>query len=398
MSINLDTNAILNSCVSKRANIRHANVDQNNVSYSNDSISRRSADLQRVQKYTYPPQLSAYARANLTTSATCINSNSSDDRTIMSVRPTASRKAQTRESAQSFCGQVKESPIKSKLLDPLPSNVLVGMAATDGIGLSTLLSLLAYHIGEEGLHVAIVDADLTHGGLDVLLGLESDEGRRLHEVDAPLGRCDGHVLCSELLHWDNVDVLSFSPWLGKQPDPWVVEAAIRGLAEACDVVIVDIGAGESAIQAYKRIPQLSNVATVSAVELSVMDLARFRAHSQRLNAMQNIEVFNNKFAMVGLTPRGIMTKSYILSIDEAEEYLRTPIFASLPYDSRLYMDIVGGYGIRNVPSSMESAMNQLERWFIGSGLRSAKKEVTRFRHSKYRDNRPSFLRGKYGRK
>lgn len=79
-------------------------------------------------------------------------------------------------------------------LKPFPKNVVIGSAANSGIGLSTTLALLASNIASKKYVVALIDADISNGGLDVLLGLEQDEGRRLQEVQAPLGRLDGYVL------------------------------------------------------------------------------------------------------------------------------------------------------------------------------------------------------------
>lgn len=72
-------------------------------------------------------------------------------------------------------------------LKPFPKNVVIGSSANDGVGLSTTLALLASHISSKKYVVALIDADISNGGLDVLLGLEQDEGRRLQEVQAPLG-------------------------------------------------------------------------------------------------------------------------------------------------------------------------------------------------------------------
>lgn len=375
----------------------------NNANAGNNIKSNFAADTQSLQRYAYPPQAGSCLRSDselkdsqLTHVSTVAHTTAvpSADHTIIRTLQPRSHNFAARECVKSFREYSEEVPIESELLQPLPNNILVGTAATDGIGLSTLLSMLARYISKRNYHVALVDADLTHGGLDVLLGLESDEGRRLQEVDAPLGRCDGYVLCNELLHWDDVDVLAFAPWHGVKPDPWVVEAAIRGLAQACDVVIVDIGAGEVAMQLYKNIPQLANAATLAGVELSVLDLARFRAYMQRFENLRNPELLYNKFATVGLAPRGLSPKSYVLNVDEAEEYLTIKMLGELAYDSRLYADIIGGYGIRNIPSLMGKTMKKLEHWLFGEAISRTKDAVTKYRHSQY--SHFQNIRGKYG--
>ncbi len=390
-----------------------------NMSVSNKSIGVKQIDknynngeavgaFRDVKRYVYPPQVadkSIYESAsNGVKSTPCI----ADDHTVMTLLPKSSQDVESFQHTERsqdisikhkscmFNNSEEDNLIARDSLDPLPKNILVGMSAADGIGLSTSLSILSRYISEQGHSVALVDADLTHGGLDVLLGLESDEGRRLQEVDASLGKCDGYVLRNELLHWDNVDVLAFSPWHGKYPEPWVLEAAIRGLADAVDVVIVDIGSGETAMKSYHNIPQFIDSATLAAVELSVLDLARFRALLQKLDTLCDSEVKFNKFAVVGLSPRGLTQKSYVLSIDEASEYLSTTFLGSLQHDARMYTDIIGGYGIRNVPSSMKETMKRINNWLIGDVISNTKNAVTKYRRSQYR--RSKYSRGKYDRK
>lgn len=382
MSTNIDLN-------NKLANARQ--TDSSGAS----NLARFSASKD-VNRYVYPPQASSYSSPSAIRSD-CVNSSTLvDDHTVITTIAPKNRNISLQNLNQSFCEYSEEAPLESELLEALPSNILVGTAATDGIGLSTLLSILARYISKQGYSVAIIDADLTHGGLDVLLGLESDEGRRLQEVEAPLGRCDGYVLKNELIHWDDVDVLAFSPWRSERPEPWVVEAVIRALAEACDVVIVDIGSGKSSVEIYKSIPQLSASATLASVELSVLDLARFRAYSHVLKSTCNVDITSDEFAAIGMCPRGLKQKSYVLNVDEASEYLSTQILGFLPYDSNLHADIIGGYGIREVPSCMKSAMKELGNWLLAEAIFSKKESSNKHRHSKF--SHFSYSRGKYGRK
>ena len=60
-----------------------------------------------------------------------------------------------------------------------------------GVGTSTLAALLARELSERGLKCVLVDADLQGGGLDVLLGVENEDGSRFGEISAPLGNIDG---------------------------------------------------------------------------------------------------------------------------------------------------------------------------------------------------------------
>lgn len=255
-------------------------------------------------------------------------------------------------------------------LKPFPKNVVIGSAANSGIGLSTTLALLASNIASKKYVVALIDAYISNGGLDVLLGLEQDEGRRLQEVQAPLGRLDGYVLRCELLHWNNVDILAYSPWKNQEPKPWVIEAAIRGLAKACDVVIVDIGSGFSARKLLQSLPTLANVPTIFASELSVLGLARLRAHLKNLESDHKNYAENLTYIVAGLNPRGLSSRFCPVEITEACDYLLCNVEGPIGHDSKMYEDIIGGYGIRSIPKCAQSAVEKITIWLLGDSRKS----------------------------
>ena len=87
------------------------------------------------------------------------------------------------------------------------SNVVIVDSVVAGVGASTLAAILARELNERGLKCVLVDADLQGGGLDVLLGVENEDGSRLGEISAPLGTIDGKALLRELPVWDGVPLL-----------------------------------------------------------------------------------------------------------------------------------------------------------------------------------------------
>ena len=95
------------------------------------------------------------------------------------------------------------------------SNVVIVDSVVAGVGASTLAAILARELNERGLKCVLVDADLQGGGLDVLLGMENEDGSRLGEISAPLGIIDGKALLRELPVWDGVPLLSCDPWKPK---------------------------------------------------------------------------------------------------------------------------------------------------------------------------------------
>lgn len=322
---------------------------------------------QRRQIYTYPPQLSqskdirtqnvgSEIAVKNTAVTSCINADSSFENTFSKYEDVYDAKDFITDSYESY----EEEDLKE-----FPHNIVVGSAACDGIGLSTTLSMLAKYLADQDLSVALIDADMDNGGIDVLLGLESDEGRRLQEVEAPLGRCDGNVLKHEILHWDGVDVLAYAPWHGDAPKPWVVEAAIRALADVCDVVIIDIGSGAAARKLLENTPMLSLVPTIFATELSVLSLARLRMHLKRLSEENELFSDEANLTVIGLDPRGLSSRAAVLNTNEAAEYLETSVSGRVVHNSKLYADIIGGYGIKCIPKSSEEAMKQLYEWLFG---------------------------------
>ncbi|RFD76569.1 hypothetical protein AXE75_04585 [Gardnerella vaginalis] len=270
-------------------------------------------------------------------------------------------------SVQKNIGSLNYSP------KPFPKNVVIGSSANDGVGLSTTLALLASHISSKKYVVALIDADISNGGLDVLLGLEQDEGRRLQEVQAPLGRLDGYVLRCELLHWNNVDILAYAPWKSEEPKPWVIEAAIRGLSNACDVVIVDIGSGFSARRLLKNLPTLAQVPTIFAAELSVLGLARLRAYWRSLESDHKDYSRKQTSIVAGLNPRGLSKRFCPVKVNEACDYLLCDVEGPIGHDPKMYEDIISGYGIRDIPKSAKIPIEEITTWLLGDSSNSSLK-------------------------
>lgn len=115
----------------------------------------------------------------------------------------------------------------------------------------------------------LVDADLNGGGLDVLLGVEDEDGSRFGDISAPLGKVDGKALLRELPVWDGVPLLACNPWRSENPQSWEIQACIRALAQVKDAVIVDAGQWRG----LDDIPELP-ATHITVVEMTVSDWAR----------------------------------------------------------------------------------------------------------------------------
>lgn len=252
----------------------------------------------------------------------------------------------------------------TRAIENFPRNVLLASSANDGIGMSTMLAFVAQYVAQQGYTVALVDADLAHGGLDVLLGLEADEGRRLQDIDAPLGRVDGYVLRHEMIHWNGVDVLAYAPWR-RIVQPWVLEAAICALAQSCDVVMVDMGAGEGTYQTFAKIPSLVAAPMLFAAEMTVLGLARYKYHHHCVS--QQYQQFGGNLVQLvtGIAPRGLRGRNSVVSAQEAGEYLALPPLSVVSYYDRLSKAMLAGYGIQRIPQSLTSTLQTISRWLFG---------------------------------
>lgn len=82
------------------------------------------------------------------------------------------------------------------------------VGAVGGVGASTVAALLARERAVDGRRVVLVDLDLGHGGIDVLLGLERATGARWPELAGARGTLAPDDLDGLLPRWRGVEVLS----------------------------------------------------------------------------------------------------------------------------------------------------------------------------------------------
>ena len=231
-------------------------------------------------------------------------------------------------------------------------NILTCTAASGGIGLSLTAALLARALNGRDLTSALVDADLSGGGLDILLGIEKNHGTRFDTLDAPLGDVDGDVLNRRLPVWDGVRVLSHNPWNWPTPPWWSIQAAVRALSEMNGIVIVDAGRGTG----LADMPELDTVPRLLAAELSVLGLARAKPHLQRIRDQHA----SADVILVGIEPRGVGRQaSGPVGVDEAEDYLGQTFDACMHTDPKLCSDILSGLGAQHVARRNRLAIDTL---------------------------------------
>lgn len=209
----------------------------------------------------------------------------------------------------------------------------------------------------------------------MLLGIEQEPGLSMQDLNAPLGHIDGEALNLELPHWERMPVLAHTPWRGDDPDHWQIQAAMQAMCEANQLVLADIGRARM----WERIPESALSVQVVAVELSVLGLARAKAH------METLKHIRASFAgieaeppiIVAMEPRGAPRRSAATTVATAEAiaYLGADVLGPVRQAPTLCSDILKGLGIQRVPRRnrriLRALAEQLARWSDARGGEAA---------------------------
>ena len=268
------------------------------------------------------------------------------------------------------------------------NGVIMFLSSSGGVGSTVLTALCAWHLTMRNRTCALVDADFTAGGMDVTLGIETEPGMRWSSVSAPLGRIEPRSLMHELPEWEETVVLAADPWNDGAPDWWEVDAAMRALSEACELVLVDGGhaVSEHTLRMHARV-------RVVVVELSVLGLARARGLLMRLKESHGssggrhgggrhggsagarqgarsrsggrhggsggiVSLASTTTLLVGIKPAAA-PRSGVVTLDEAEGYLGSPLVAIFTHDRSISRSVLSGTGIPAVPRRYRRSLNTL---------------------------------------
>lgn len=268
------------------------------------------------------------------------------------------------------------------------------LSSSGGVGATVLTALCAWHLTMRNRTCALVDADFTAGGMDVTLGIETEPGMRWSSISAPLGRIEPRSLLHELPEWEETVVLAADPWNDLAPDWWEVDAAMRALTEACEIVLVDGGHADS-----EHTLRMHAGVRVVVVELSVLGLARARGllirlkesrgsggrhgggrhgggrhggsgggarHSGGARTRQGGLQGGSSSAgtvdiptlLVGIKPAAA-PRSGMVTVEEAEEYLGSPLIAVFTHDRSIGRSVLSGTGIPAVPRRYRRSLDAL---------------------------------------
>ena len=233
------------------------------------------------------------------------------------------------------------------------NNLVACVCPSGGVGLSVVASLLALSLSARGRSCALVDADCAAGGLDVLLGIEREQGMRMSGIEAPLGKIEGEALVQELPRWQDVRVLGADPWNGGVAQWWEVQAAVSALAQAQDVVVADAGRGAC----LDQVPALARSPMLMLVELTVLGLARARAMMKTMALVRGSEPA--ALWLLGMHPRGSPQRNRRIDAAQAADYLGHEVVAALNPRPSLAGALMDGTGISRVPREYRKAFDAL---------------------------------------
>ena len=252
------------------------------------------------------------------------------------------------------------------------SRGLVFLCASGGVGLTTLVALVAKSLAGRSHVCALADLDLTGGGMDILLGIEGVPGLRLEQIRAPLGRMDSRALMEELPVWDGIPVLSNDPWNGPAPGWWDMDAALKAMSGSAELLLVDAGRGTG----LRTLRSIAGLPRVLLVDMTVLGLARARSllagskspgstgrdvaggvpAGSESGGANPIDV--DPLVVIGVRPH-VGRSSDLVGQDEAADFLGLPLICVLKPEASLAGSVQSGLGLRKIPRSYQKALKPL---------------------------------------
>jgi len=120
------------------------------------------------------------------------------------------------------------------------SNLVAVIGAKGGVGASCVAAAVARSAQTLSGRGVLVDLDTAGGGVEVLLGIESEPGARWPEMMAAFGEVDGSGLLAALPRWGPVPVLSAARQSPLLPPDEVVLDVCAGLLRNGEAVVLDV--------------------------------------------------------------------------------------------------------------------------------------------------------------
>ncbi|TCO64282.1 septum site-determining protein Ssd [Actinocrispum wychmicini] len=208
-----------------------------------------------------------------------------------------------------------------------PGRVVAVIGGRGGAGASVFASAVAVTAARGGHSTMLVDCDPLAGGLDLLLGMENDEGPRWPDIGVRSGRVASSALRAALPSCAGVKLLSGAR-KGFAPEPEAVTAVVSASRRGGDVVVCDLPRDMSAtVQAALSLADLT-VIVVPAEVRACMSAARVAEWLGGLGASAQVLVR-------GPAPGG-------LSAEEVAKAVDLPLLSWMPYQRGLATSLEKG--------------------------------------------------------
>lgn len=122
----------------------------------------------------------------------------------------------------------------------ISGEVVAVIGGRGGAGATTLAAALAVTAARQHRRTLLVDADPLGGGIDLVLGGESDAGARWPDLGAARGRVSGSALTAALPRMHDLSVLSWDRGDVLRVPPEAMETVLEAGRRSCELVVADL--------------------------------------------------------------------------------------------------------------------------------------------------------------
>lgn len=244
------------------------------------------------------------------------------------------------------------------------------VGASGGLGASTCALQLARLCAHEGLRTCVIDVDFSGGGLDVLAGCEEQEGLRWHNIQAPLGSIDAEGFLNELIQWDGIPLLPYSPWENRDTQWWEIKAVFEAASVHSDIIICDCGrtVPNKVIAAWKSTRAQLTIIPVILMQCTTLGIARCSVllecmrHNMHphFSDCESALLFESACSINKLVSKTRKRNSH-MSVAQVEDFLHARIYGSLPSDPRITRSDAQGWPLPQAKPEYERVLQAFIR-------------------------------------
>ena len=225
-----------------------------------------------------------------------------------------------------------------------------------GAGSSSLSAAVTMLVAQRDRRVAALDLDRVGTGLDVILGFDRPTSLTWADLAHTKGRVRGAALFEALANGGNTAVLGWGAQ-SVELDNGVVGAAVDGLTQSCDLVVVDLprALGEASAEAICRCDFVTVVVPRSST--AVVSTGRLLESPQLQGA---------DLCLVSRGPAPVGLRASLMS-----EALAIPLLCDVPSDHRMDRRLEQGLGPMGSRGGLRVAaravLNAVNQGSLGTG-------------------------------